>query len=104
MEGQTYLVLDALGHPDRAAIVLRLLEGEGRESELLLALGLAQKTANRHFATLRQAGIVARDGQKAPYRLTAPDETRTALESVNTLARKIVAGRLAEDEALARRL
>jgi DNA-binding IclR family transcriptional regulator len=104
MEGQTYHVLDALGHPDRAAIVIRLLEGEARERDLLGELGLPQKTANRHFATLRQVGLVARNGQKAPYRLVAPTETRAALEMVNALALRIVEIRLAEDQALGRRL
>ena len=104
MEGQTYHVLEALGHPDRAALVIRLLEGPGRERDLLMELGLPQKTANRHFATLRLVGLVTREGQKAPYRLVAPAETRAALERVNALAQRIVELRLAEDRALEKRL
>ena len=104
MEGQTYQVLEAIGHSERAAIVIRLLEGEGRERDLLKELGLPQKTANRHFAALRQVGIVTREGQQSAYRLIAPAETRSALEAVNALARRINEIRLAEDQALARRL
>jgi DNA-binding IclR family transcriptional regulator len=104
VESQTFLILEALGHPDRAAVVTALLEKTGREKDLVDELGLAQTTASRHFAMLRQVGLVTRASAHGRYDLTAHVETRAALEAVNTLARAIVAARSSEDEALGQRI
>ena len=104
MDGQTYLVLEALGHPDRAAVVARLLEGGAREKDLIRELNLTQGTANRHFTLLRQVGLVRRDSRHGPYELTAHAETRAALEAANLLATSVLKARLEHDEALGRRI
>ena len=104
MDGQTFLILEALGHPDRAAVVIALLEKDGREKELVQALGLSQKTANRHFSTLRHVGLVRRNSPHGPYRLTAHAQTRLALEAINALATSISGVRAQEDEALGGRI
>lgn len=104
MEGQTSLLLEALGHPDRLAVVLRLLETEARERDLVRELGLAQKTANRHFAQLRDVGIVTRDTPHGPNRLTLERETREALEAIHSLATRLLEQRLAVEREVGQRL
>lgn len=104
MDGQTFLILDALGHPDRAAVVIALLGKDGREKDLVNELGLSQKTANRHFSMLRHVGLVRRDSPHGPYRLTAHAETRVALEAMNALATTVLGARAREDEALGSRI
>ena len=104
MDGQTYLVAEALGHADRFAAVLRLLDGEARERDLLKDLDLPQKTANRHLTHLLRLGLLTKDGQQGAYRLTAEAETRLALEILNRLAVRLLEIRLESDQALGRQL
>lgn len=104
MDTQTDIVLAAVGHPDRAAILIELLERDAREKELVEALGISQKNANRHFSQLRTAGLIERDRRQGPYRITHPTEVRLLLETANRLALAVLTARSATESETSARL
>jgi DNA-binding transcriptional ArsR family regulator len=57
----------ALGEETRLRILMRLREGDATVGELADDLGIAQPSASRHLAVLRQAGLISvrRDGNRA---------------------------------------
>ncbi|MGI6366912.1 MAG: ArsR/SmtB family transcription factor [Anaerolineae bacterium] len=61
---QLAVVLRALSHPHRLAILRLLLRGRHCNCELAAALGLAINLISHHLRTLEQAGLVC--GERAP--------------------------------------
>lgn len=68
------LLLKALGHESRLAIVDRLTRGECCVCDLAKLTGLDQSTVSRHLSILANGGMVAgtRQGHHIYYRLIAP--------------------------------
>ena len=66
-------VLKALSHPIRRDIIARLREGPLTAGELAAGYNVSKPTMSSHFATLKEAGLVAttRDGVTIRYRLNA---------------------------------
>jgi DNA-binding transcriptional ArsR family regulator len=77
---------DALGDPNRRAIVELLVAGDRSVRELADALPISRPAVSRHLRLLRQAGLVeARaEGSRRLYRLDdrGVDAVRAYLESV----------------------
>ncbi|MES2094340.1 MAG: metalloregulator ArsR/SmtB family transcription factor [Actinomycetota bacterium] len=65
----------SLADPARLAIVLRLVRGEAKVSDLMVDLGLAQSTVSAHVACLRDCGLVVGrpEGRKVLYSLAHPE-------------------------------
>lgn len=64
----------AMAHPQRLALLERLVSGPGTVTELAESVGLDVPNASRHLAQLKQAGVVdaKREGQTISYRLSSP--------------------------------
>lgn len=64
----------AMAHPQRLALLERLVEGPGTVSELAEQVGLEVPAASRHLAQLKQAGVLDswREGSTTNYRLSTP--------------------------------
>jgi DNA-binding transcriptional ArsR family regulator len=77
---------DALGDPNRRAIVELLRSGEGSVQELADALPISRPAVSRHLRLLKEAGLVAdrAEGTRRLYRLhdEGVDAVRSYLESV----------------------
>jgi DNA-binding transcriptional ArsR family regulator len=97
MQGQTELILEALGQSDLAAMLAVLARKTATEAELTRELDLGQSVATRGLKQLRTVGLVARDAQRGPYRSSFPDETRLVLEAVSRLSDRIVGARAERD-------
>jgi DNA-binding transcriptional ArsR family regulator len=76
----------SLGDPARLMIVRCLAGGPARVTDLTAALGLAQSTASKHLACLRDCGLVTSEpaGRASVFRLTQPAlaDMLTAAETV----------------------
>lgn len=61
----------ALADENRIGLLMRLRQGEANVSTLMTDLGIAQASASKHLAVLRQAGLVCvrRQGVQAFYRV-----------------------------------
>jgi DNA-binding transcriptional ArsR family regulator len=71
---QQTVILKALAHPSRLAMVDALGSGERCVCELQRLVGSDISTVSKHLAVLKRAGIVAdrRDGVQIYYRLRIP--------------------------------
>lgn len=63
-----------LGDPTRLAILLNLLEGERRVTDLVTDIGAAQSTVSAHLACLKDCGLVddRPQGRQVFYRIALP--------------------------------
>jgi DNA-binding transcriptional ArsR family regulator len=77
---------EALGDPNRRAIVELLRTGEGSVQELADALPISRPAVSRHLRLLKEAGLVTdrAEGTRRLYRLhdSGIEDVRTYLESV----------------------
>ena len=77
---------EALGDPNRRAILTLLAEGGRSVGELAGALPISRPAVSRHLRLLREAGLVDEEprGTQRIYRLQAegPDAVRRYLEEV----------------------
>jgi len=77
---------DALGDPNRRAIVEQLRAGDRSVRELADALPISRPAVSRHLRLLKEAGLVAdrAEGTRRLYRLqeAGPDAVRAYLEQV----------------------
>jgi DNA-binding transcriptional ArsR family regulator len=77
---------DALGDPNRRAIVSLLRGGDRSVRELAEALPISRPAVSRHLRLLKEAGLVRdrREGTRSLYRLHGEgfQEVRTYLEEV----------------------
>jgi DNA-binding transcriptional ArsR family regulator len=77
---------DALGDPNRRAIVSLLREGDRSVRELADALPISRPAVSRHLRLLKEAGLVRdrREGTRSLYRLHGEgfEEVRAYLEYV----------------------
>ncbi len=67
-----------LADPTRLAILLALLDGERRVTDLVEAVGGSQSNVSGHLACLRECGLVVdRPGERRQvfYRLSGPEVT-----------------------------
>jgi DNA-binding transcriptional ArsR family regulator len=64
-------VYQALAHPLRRAVLKKLRAGPMSAGELAAGFSVSKPTMSRHFATLREAGLIQaeRDGTTIRYRL-----------------------------------
>jgi len=100
MQGQTELILEALGQQELVALLAALVSEAATEAELTRELDLGQSMATRGLKHLRTVGLVEREAARGPYRASFPDETRSVLEAVGQLADQIVAARARRDDWL----
>lgn len=100
MQGQTELILEALGQADLASMLGRLIGQPASEAELTRDLELGQSVATRGLKHLRTVGLVDREGSRGPYRTSFPDETRSLLDALDRLAGRIIEARAVRDERL----
>lgn len=85
--GDRLLVLGrALSDPKRVEILTLVSRGVGRSSDLVAATGLTRSTVHHHLALLREAGLVALEGNARAYtyvaRREAAGEAASLLEDV----------------------
>jgi len=76
----------ALADPKRIEILALVARGVGRSSEIVDATGLTRSTVHHHLAQLRDAGLVALQGNARAYtylpRRAAADEAAALLEDL----------------------
>ncbi len=76
----------ALSDPKRVEILSLVGRGTGRSSELVDATGLSRSTVHHHLALLREAGLIALEGNARAYRYTprreAADEVAALLADI----------------------
>lgn len=77
-------LLRALGAPVRIAIVLRLLESDGRVHDLVAALQVSQPLISQHLRVLRAAGVVHGDrrGREVMYSVADDHLARIVVDAV----------------------
>ncbi|MEW1599501.1 metalloregulator ArsR/SmtB family transcription factor [Streptomyces sp. NPDC093808] len=65
----------SLGEPARLAILMHLVAGEARVTDLVKAVGLAQSTISAHLSCLRECGLVdsRAEGRASFYFLARPE-------------------------------
>jgi predicted transcriptional regulator len=97
MEGQTELILEALGQRDLAAMLSALVRNPASEGELTNDLTLGQSVASRGLKHLRIVGLVTRAASRGKYEVAFPAETRSFLEALDHLATRIVEARVERD-------
>lgn len=75
-------LLEALAHPVRLRLLMRLSRAPCCVGELVDDAELLQPRVSRHLAVLRQAGIVAceADGRRRCYHLARPELVRAVLD------------------------
>jgi DNA-binding transcriptional ArsR family regulator len=100
VEGQTDLLLESFGHPDRRRILTALLEAPRTEKELLLLLNLGQSAATRGLTHLRLAGLIEREAAGRRHRVTFDEVTRELLLKASDLAEQITDRRRQLDREL----
>jgi DNA-binding HxlR family transcriptional regulator len=100
MQGQTELILEALGQGDVALILSALVRRNATEAELTRDLHLGQSVATRGLKHLRTVGLVERDSTRSPYRPSYPEETQSLLDALDLLSARIAEARAARDEWL----
>lgn len=82
MPTRTHEIFAALADATRLRVLLAVLDhGEVRPQRLQAELDLPQSTVSRALTQLRAAGLVARGGQRTPFRVPNPRETRLLLRS-----------------------
>lgn len=105
MEGQTDLILEALGSRDRVQLLTALFGGARTEKELRLATGLDQTRATRGLGHLRLVGLVRRgEGRRAEYSLSFESATKELLQRAVDLADEVARARRSADQDFASRL
>jgi DNA-binding transcriptional ArsR family regulator len=77
----------ALADPKRVEILVLVGRGLGRSSDLVEATGLARSTVHHHLAQLREAGLVALEGNARAYRYTP---RREAVAEVAALVADVI--------------
>lgn len=97
MQGQTELILEALGQRDLSLMLSALVGHAASETELTRDLELGQSVATRGLKHLRTVGLIERDGSRGPFEIAFPDETRSLLDAVDRLATRIVDARVERD-------
>ena len=77
----------ALADPIRRAILIRLLDGTQRPSELAIAIGTSRSNLSNHLACLRGCGLIRaeRSGRHQHYELVS-NELADGLRSLITVA------------------
>lgn len=77
----------ALSDPIRRAVLVRLLDGTQRPSELALAIGTSRSNLSNHLACLRGCGLIRaeRSGRHQHYELVS-EQLADALRSVLAVA------------------
>lgn len=75
-----------LSDPTRLALLLALLDGEQRVTDLVGRVGTSQANVSNHLSCLRECGLIAArpDGRQTFYRV-ASDEVETLLRSAEGL-------------------
>ena len=78
----------SLSDPIRLAILLSLLEGEHRVTDLVEHTGRSQPTVSEHLACLRGCGLVEMrpEGRQSIYRLASPEVVDVLLAAQRLLA------------------
>jgi DNA-binding HxlR family transcriptional regulator len=97
MQGQTELILEALGQGDLGAILRLLVRKEASEAQITSELAIDQSVTTRGLKHLRLIGLVERDSARKPYRTVFRDETRDIFDAVDLLADRVVEARAARD-------
>lgn len=77
----------ALADPIRRAVLVRLLEGTQRPSELAVAIGTSRSNLSNHLTCLRGCGLIRaeRDGRHQHYELVS-EQLANALRSLLAVA------------------
>ncbi len=77
----------ALADPIRRAVLLRLLDGTHRPSELAVAIGTSRSNLSNHLTCLRGCGLIRaeRSGRHLHYELVS-DQLADALRSLISVA------------------
>ncbi len=75
-----------LGDRTRLALLLALLDGEQRVTDLVQRVGTSQANVSNHLGCLRECGLIAArpDGRQTFYRV-ASDEVETLLRAAEGL-------------------
>lgn len=75
LPGAAVALFRSLGDPARLSIVMRLMHGEARVTDLTRSLGLAQSTVSKHLACLRDCRLVdyRAEGRQSFYFLARPE-------------------------------
>jgi DNA-binding transcriptional ArsR family regulator len=94
MDDQTAGILALIGHPERFALLLALLQAPATEADLVETIGLPQQSATRHLKALAAGGLITRKGGRGRYELLHPNEVLTLLEHSNRLVELILSMRL----------
>ena len=78
-----------LGDPTRLALLLTLLDGEQRVTDLVQQVGTSQANVSNHLICLRECGLVAArpDGRQTFYRVATAE-----VESLLKAAEGLLAG------------
>jgi hypothetical protein len=107
----TYRLLEVVGHPERAALLYRLMHGESTSKQLrtagdapegnpYLRRTLEQSVGSRFLTRFTDIGVAEPGLEPKTYRLTCPSETRDLLEAANRLSLAIGRGAEAEDRRI----
>lgn len=108
----TLRLLEVVGHPERAALLYRLLHGEATARQLRTAAGahpqgnpylrrsLDQSAGSRILQRFGDVGLAEQGADPRSYRLTCPLETRDLLEAANRLALAVGRGSEAGDRRI----
>ena len=77
-----------LSDPTRLAILLALLDGERRVTELVATVGSSQPNVSNHLACLRECGLVTDrpDGRQVFYRIARPEVVAVLRSGAQLLA------------------
>lgn len=111
-------LLEVIGHPERAALLYRLLHGEATARQLRTAAAavnegnpylrrtIDQSAGSRFLTRFMDVGLADEGADSKTYRLTCPAETQELLAAANRLAlaigRSAEAGDRAIDDGLRR--
>ncbi len=68
-------VMHGFSEPTRLAIMLELVDGEKRVTDLVEAIGMSQANVSGHLACLRDCGLVEGEprGRQVFYRIGSPE-------------------------------
>ena len=68
-------LFSGLGDRTRLALLLALLDGEQRVTDLVRQVGTSQANVSNHLSCLRECGLVATrpDGRQTFYRVSTPE-------------------------------
>jgi len=89
---RTSRILDLLGTPDAMSVLLRLLEADCSQTELLAELGKdpsgeapSQAAMSSLMTRSMDLGLVRRDRPRSKYSLVAPEETQKLVAALGDL-------------------